>query len=142
MESEASPKKEKNIEAPDHKQSKTSYRNALTWSIDLIGTGMIGPFPLTTSNSMPSAGRGVRMSENMMTPSGLNALQGCRDSSMAISEVSDRSLKPILSEYLQRKDTKTQSCLLGKRAVVSQEKLRERGTCCQLPGQTVGLNLN
>ena len=69
---------------------------------------MMGPLPLTTSNSMlvapgsrrestqqrvregkamsgagghsdthPSAGRGVRMSENMMTPSGLKARHGC-----------------------------------------------------------------
>ena len=29
------------------------------------------------SDTHPSAGRGVRMSENMMTPSGLKARHGC-----------------------------------------------------------------
>lgn len=43
-----------------------------------MGLSMQGPLPLITSNSMPSAGSGVRMSENMMTPSGWKARQGCR----------------------------------------------------------------
>ena len=37
------------------------------------GSWMMGPFPRTTSNSMPIAGSGVRMSLNMMTPSGRKA---------------------------------------------------------------------
>ena len=65
-----------------------------------MGASMIGPFPLTTSNSMPMAGRGVSMSLNMMTPSGRNARHGCSDNSIAMPAVSERSLKPILSEYL------------------------------------------
>ena len=69
----------------------------------LTGEEMIGPLPLTTSNSIPRAGNGVRMSLNMITPSGLNASQGCNDSSMAMLAVSERSLNGILSEYLQRR---------------------------------------
>ncbi len=65
-----------------------------------MGDEITGPFPLITSNSMPSAGRGVRISLNMMTPSGRKASHGCMDSSMAISAVSDRSLNGILSENL------------------------------------------
>jgi hypothetical protein len=53
-----------------------------------------------TSNSTPSAGSGVRMSENMMTPSGWKARHGCRDSSIAIEDVSERSRKGMRSEYL------------------------------------------
>eukprot|EP00978_Attheya_sp_CCMP212_P015592 scaffold40146_cov40-Attheya_sp.AAC.2 len=34
-----------------------------------ISVEMTGPVPLMTSNSMPSVGRGVKMSENMMIPS-------------------------------------------------------------------------
>lgn len=41
------------------------------------------------------------MSLNIMTPSGLKALHGCRDSSVAISAFSDLSRKGSLSEYLQ-----------------------------------------
>lgn len=48
-----------------------------TWSIPRSGVSICGPFPLITSNSMPSAGSGVRMSLKKMTPSGLNARQGC-----------------------------------------------------------------
>ena len=71
-------------------------------STDLrIGTSMMGPLPLTTSNSMPSAGRGVKMSLNIMTPSGWKASQGCKESVRAMSVVSERSLKLYLSEYLQ-----------------------------------------
>jgi hypothetical protein len=66
-----------------------------------MGTSILGPLPLITSNSMPSAGSGVRMSLNMITPSVWNARQGCSDSSIAISAVSDRFLKGMTSEYLQ-----------------------------------------
>ena len=38
------------------------------------------------------------MSENMMTPSTPKVRHGCRDSSIAISGVSDRSRKGYLSE--------------------------------------------
>lgn len=68
----------------------------------LIGVEMAGPLPFRMSNSMPSTGRGVRISLNMMTPSGWKALHGCRDSSVAISAFSDLSRKGSLSEYLQR----------------------------------------
>lgn len=68
-----------------------------------MGTSMMGPLPLTTSNSMPSAGSGVRMSENMITPSVWNARHGCSDSSMAISAVSERSRKGMRSEYLRQR---------------------------------------
>ena len=40
----------------------------------------------TTSNSTPMAGSGVRISLNMITPSGLKARQGCRESSMRCQE--------------------------------------------------------
>lgn len=46
------------------------------------------------SNCTPSAGRGVRMSENRMTPSGLNEFQGCREISTISSVVSERSRNP------------------------------------------------
>ena len=64
------------------------------------GVLMTGPKPFLMSQSMPSEGSGVRMSLNMMTPSGWNALQGCKESSVATSAFSERSLKAILSEYL------------------------------------------
>jgi hypothetical protein len=71
----------------------------------LTGEAIMGPLPLTTSNSMPSAGSGVRISLNMITPSGLNASHGCSDSSMAMLAVSERSLNGILSEYLRSRKT-------------------------------------
>ena len=40
--------------------------------------------------------------ENMITPSTPNFLHGCRDSSIAISGVSERSLKGYFSEYLRK----------------------------------------
>ena len=77
-----------------------------------MGVWMTGPRPLMMSNSMPSAGRGVRMSLNMMTPSGRNARQGCRDSSVAMSAFSDRSLKGSRSEYLHAAEEPSNfSCL-------------------------------
>jgi hypothetical protein len=44
------------------------------------------------------AGRGVKISENIITPSGLNAFHGCIDNSTAILAVSDLSLNGIRSE--------------------------------------------
>ncbi len=70
-----------------------------------MGMEMAGPLPLTMSNSMPSTGSGVRMSLNMMTPSGWKALQGCSESSVAISAFSDLSLKGKRSEYLREQST-------------------------------------
>lgn len=49
----------------------------LTWSMERMGVGMRGPDPLMTSNSIPIEGRGVKMSENMMTPSVPKALRRC-----------------------------------------------------------------
>jgi len=40
------------------------------------------------------------MSEKKMTPSGWKARHGCSDSSMAMSGVSDRWRKGMVSEYL------------------------------------------
>ena len=65
-----------------------------------MGVLMIGPKPFWMSHSIPRDGSGVRMSLNMMTPSGWNALHGCNESSVAISAFSERCLKPNLSEYL------------------------------------------
>jgi len=42
------------------------------------------------------------MSEKKMTPSGWKARQGCSDSSIAMSGVSDRWRKGMVSEYLGR----------------------------------------
>mmetsp|Transcript_25313 Transcript_25313/g.40491 ORF Transcript_25313/g.40491 Transcript_25313/m.40491 type:complete len:268 (+) Transcript_25313:221-1024(+) len=66
-------------------------RSALTSAMHRTGLEMSGPLPLMTSKSIPSAGRGVRMSLNMMTPSGLNARHGCSEISTASSTVSLRS---------------------------------------------------
>ena len=76
-----------------------------------MGSSMRGPILGTTSNSMPRAGRGVRMSLNMMTPSGRKAFQGCRDSSMAMSAVSERWRKPYLSEKLHGVSCQPDSCM-------------------------------
>eukprot|EP00966_Prymnesium_polylepis_P124419 2877264-Prymnesium_polylepis.2 len=59
--------------------------SAATSAIVRSGEEMTGPLPRTTSNSMPIAGSGVRMSENMMTPSTPNARHGCSESSIAMS---------------------------------------------------------
>lgn len=91
----------------------------------LTGEEMIGPLPLTTSNSIPRAGNGVRMSLNMITPSGLNASQGCNDSSMAMLAVSERSLNGILSEYLQRRKARLAVCL----PTCTQHEPRALGLC-------------
>ena len=49
---------------------------------------MIGPLPASMSNGMPMPVRGVSMSENRMTPSGLKARHGCIEiSTCSISAV-------------------------------------------------------
>ena len=50
-------------------------------SIVLMGVCMRGPDPPVMSKGMFMPVRGVRMSENKMTPSGLNALQGWSETS-------------------------------------------------------------
>ena len=77
-----------------------------------IGLGMSGPRFGTTSNSMPMAGSGVRISLNMMTPSGRNARQGCSDSSVAISAFSERSRNGNRSEYLRQPERSVSANLL------------------------------
>ena len=42
---------------------------------------MMGPSPPAMSKGMFMPAKGVRMSENRMTPSGRKASQGCRDTS-------------------------------------------------------------
>jgi hypothetical protein len=44
-----------------------------------IGSAMMGPLPAVMSKGMFMPVRGVRMSLNRMTPSGLNASHGCRE---------------------------------------------------------------
>lgn len=115
----------------DQRAAPRGIKCSCTCSWLRMGSAMSGPLPLTMSNSMPRAGRGVRMSEKKMTPSGLKARQHCvqqaaspcglqatefksaaesigaetasltcRESSMAISGVSERMRKEYLSEYL------------------------------------------
>ncbi len=69
---------------------------------------------LTTSNSTPIAGSGVRMSLNMITPSGLKARQGCNESSMAISGVSERCRKPYLLEYSRNSAMYLPACRMSQ----------------------------
>mmetsp|Transcript_64777 Transcript_64777/g.156258 ORF Transcript_64777/g.156258 Transcript_64777/m.156258 type:complete len:270 (-) Transcript_64777:5-814(-) len=76
--------------------------SAFTCSIVRSGVPITGPVPLITSNSTPSAGSGVRMSENITTPSTPKALNGCSDSSTAISGVSERMRNGYFSEYLRK----------------------------------------
>ena len=83
----------------------------------VTGFEMTGPLPLMTSKSTPSAGSGVSMSENMMTPSGRNAFHGCNDNSIAMSAVSERCRKGILSENLH--DGPTSASAFGEEAVCS-----------------------
>ena len=51
--------------------------SASTCAIERIGSWIWGPLLSMMSKSMPMPGRGVRMSENRITPSGLKALNGC-----------------------------------------------------------------
>lgn len=53
-------------------------------SIVRMGLWMMGPLPVSMSKGMFMPVSGVRMSENRMTPSGLNALHGCRDTSTCV----------------------------------------------------------
>jgi hypothetical protein len=46
-----------------------------------MGSWMMGPLPDEMSKGMFMPVRGVRMSENRITPSGLKALQGCNETS-------------------------------------------------------------
>jgi len=55
-----------------------------------------------TSNSMPSAGSGVRMSLKKITASVWKERHGCSDNSMAISGVSERILNGYLSENCRK----------------------------------------
>eukprot|EP00961_Rhodomonas_salina_P035623 479112-Rhodomonas_salina.2 len=70
--------------------------------MERIGSKITGPLPFTTSKSTPMPGSGVRMSENMMTPSVPKALNGWRESSIAISGVSDLFRKGYLSEKARK----------------------------------------
>lgn len=75
----------------------TRQLNGLEWTSN--GLLYRKSLTFTTSNSTPMAGSGVRMSLNMITPSGLKARQGCRESSIAMSGVSERCRNPYLLEY-------------------------------------------
>ena len=63
---------------------------------------VVAPFFSIMVKSNPRAGKGVRMSENMMTPSTPNDRQGCNDNSIAMSGVSDRCRNGYFSEYLRK----------------------------------------
>ena len=93
--------------------------SCLTCSMLRRGVSMRGPLPLMTSNSTPSAGRGVKMSLKKMMPSVLNARHGWSDSSMAISGVSDRILKGYLSEYSLKAAMYLPACLMSHTGVRS-----------------------
>ena len=67
--------------------------------------------------STPSAGSGVRMSENMMMPSTPKALQGCRESSTAISGVSERMRNGYLSEYARNSAMYRPACRISHTGV-------------------------
>jgi len=58
----------------------------------LIGVCMTGPRPASMSKGMPMPVKGVRMSENRMTPSGLKARQGCSEISTCISLTSKQHI--------------------------------------------------
>ena len=149
-------------------------RSVATCSILRMGTGITGPLPRTTSNSMlhrkqaakfdrnqvcapgnapgnahPSAGSGVRMSLNMMTPSGRNARHGCdteagtvrvrnhtrrrsaracNDSSIAMSGVSERSRNGYLSENLRASQRAARPCVLSASALSKRRHVTPRLT--------------
>ena len=44
-----------------------------------MGSWMTGPLPASMSKGIPMPVKGVRMSENRITPSGLKARQGCKE---------------------------------------------------------------
>jgi hypothetical protein len=64
-----------------------------TCSMLRMGESSRGPLLSSISKSTPSAGSGVRMSENRMTPSGRKEHQGCRLISVMRSGVSLRARK-------------------------------------------------
>mmetsp|Transcript_1534 Transcript_1534/g.5587 ORF Transcript_1534/g.5587 Transcript_1534/m.5587 type:complete len:247 (-) Transcript_1534:40-780(-) len=64
---------------------------AFTPAMSRIGLKIIGPVPLTMSNGMFIPANGVKISENTITPSGLNASYGCKEISTHKSTVSERS---------------------------------------------------
>eukprot|EP00967_Tisochrysis_lutea_P144798 scaffold270947_cov30-Tisochrysis_lutea.AAC.4 len=92
---------------------------AFTSAIVRSGEVITGPEPLMTSNSTPSAGRGVRMSLNMITPSTPNACHGCRLSSMAISGVSERIRKGYLSDIARNAFMYRPACRMSQTGVRS-----------------------
>ena len=59
-------------------RDKSALPKILT-SIVRMGSWMMGPLPAEMSKGMFIPVSGVRMSENKMTPSGWNALQGCSE---------------------------------------------------------------
>mmetsp|Transcript_17793 Transcript_17793/g.58121 ORF Transcript_17793/g.58121 Transcript_17793/m.58121 type:complete len:226 (-) Transcript_17793:5-682(-) len=87
---------------------------ALTSAIERSGVVITGPDPLITSNSMPRAGSGVRMSLNMMTPSTPNACHGCRLSSIAISGVSERMRNGYLSDMARKSFMYRPACRISQ----------------------------
>lgn len=58
-------------------------------SSEVIGNWITGPLTSSMSNGTPNAGSGVSMSEKIITPSGWNASQGCKEISTIRSVVSD-----------------------------------------------------
>mmetsp|Transcript_15150 Transcript_15150/g.29308 ORF Transcript_15150/g.29308 Transcript_15150/m.29308 type:complete len:210 (-) Transcript_15150:169-798(-) len=79
--------------------TKSTCSNSISWipfksSIVLTGSSIIGPFVSSISKGMPMAFRGVRISLNKISPSGLNECQGCRVISTIRSVVSDLCLNP------------------------------------------------
>lgn len=67
-----------------------------------MGDCITGPLTSSMSKGTPKSGRGVRMSEKMMTSSGLKAWQGCKEISTMRSVVSDLSLKEGFSNNKQK----------------------------------------
>ena len=63
------------------------------------GANGVVPFFSMIVKSNPKAGNGVKISENMMTPSTPNERQGCNDNSIAMSGVSERCRNGYFSEY-------------------------------------------
>ena len=63
-----------------HKDKLCTQSRCLT-SMVRMGLWMMGPSPPAMSKGMFMPDRGVRISENRMTPSGLKATHGCKDTS-------------------------------------------------------------
>ena len=78
-----------------------------------------GPFPLTTSQSIPNAVSGVRMSEKKTHPSIPYSLTHWRLSSTAIAGVSDLCLNGIFSEYSLKEAMYRPACLMSHTGVRS-----------------------